>query len=258
MSTPAVGVASASVRAALAEPDPAIEALSGPARERIGLEWARRAEVELTAAALSAQIARGLLIDGAVIEVLELAASAVSEELEHAQICRLVAERYLARALPPPRARPIDEPVFGDASPAVSRLLGLVLHSCINETMATLCLREGLKSAESSSARAATRQLLADDVNHARLGWAHLASPHIDAERRFHVQQALPTLVRLGRECWLNEARADFDDPAHGVLGQTRFLALTERALSELVLPGFAHLGFDLGAARALCGSFTD
>jgi hypothetical protein len=51
------------------------------------------------------------------------------------------------------------EPTFGDCPPALCRLLGLVLHSCVNETLATACLTEGLEAAVSPTARAATHEL---------------------------------------------------------------------------------------------------
>ena len=60
--------------------DEVIEALDGETRERIGREWLRRADVELTAATFTAQLVRGLLLDGAAPEVLELAGRAVADE----------------------------------------------------------------------------------------------------------------------------------------------------------------------------------
>ena len=170
----------------------------------------------------------GLLLDRAVPEVITLAANAVGEEVRHAHLCHLVAKRYLDREVAAPHARRIDAAEFGDAPPAINRLLVVVLHSCVNETLATVCLRSGLKQAQSSTAREATRQLLEDDLNHARIGWAHLASARVTANQKRHVSAALPTLLRLGRDCWLNEPRADFDDPAHAVLGNDGFPELFE------------------------------
>jgi hypothetical protein len=230
--------------------DETILALDASARERIGREWLRRADVELSAATVSAQIARGLLLDHATQEVLELAAQAVSDEVRHSRICHEVGERYLGRSAPAPRSRPVDEPSFGDCPPALCRLLGLVLHSCVNETLATVCLTEGLEAAASPTARAATHELLRDDVNHARIGWAHLASVHVDSTAKRHVGLALPTLLRLGRDAWLAEPREDFDDPAHGVLGSARFPQLMKKAFDELVLPGFDYVGVDTRVGR--------
>jgi hypothetical protein len=231
--------------------DPVIDALDVTLRTVIGGEWRRRADVELSAAGLSALLLRGLLVDHAAPEVLELAANAVREEAHHAHICQRVAERYLGRELPRPRARPVEDGVFGDAPASINRLLSLVLHSCVNETLATVCLREGLKCAESPTVKAATRQLLQDDLNHARIGWAHLASSFVDADAKVHVARALPTLLRLGKDGWLDEPRAPIDSPAHGVLGNGRFPALFESAVSELILPGFDHVGVDTRAARS-------
>jgi hypothetical protein len=230
--------------------DDVIDALAARDRERIGREWLRRAEVELTAATLSAQVVRGLLLDGATREVLELASRAVSDEVRHAYLCHAVAERYFGRPIDPPRSRPVEEPAFGDCPPAVNRLLGVVLHSCVSETLATVCLREGLGLCVSPTAKAVTQRLLEDDLNHARLGWAHLASPFVDVQAKEHVGRALPVLLRLGRESWLAEPRPADDDPAHGVLGLPGFKALTKSALAELVLPGFDHVGVDTRAGR--------
>jgi hypothetical protein len=235
---------------ALPDGDDVIDSLDASERERIGEEWLRRAQVELTAATISAQIARGLLLDGGTREVLELAARAVGDEVRHAWLCHAVAERYLGRAVDTPVSRPIDEPTFGNCPPALNRLLGLVLHSCVSETMAAVCLRNGLALCRSPTARAATRQLLQDDLNHARLGWAHLASAHVDVDSKRHVGSALPTLLRLGHESWLNEPRPADGNPAHGVLGRSGFRDLARTALAEIVLPGLEHVGIDTRAGR--------
>ena len=83
------------------------------------------------------------------------------------------------------------------------------------------------------------------------MGWAHLASSHIDVEARYHVGRALPLLLRLGYEGWMAEPRAPFDAPEHGVTGQRRFAHLMKGALEEIVLPGFDYVGIDTRAGRA-------
>src|SRR6185437_10554110 len=105
-----------------------------------------------------------------------------------------------------------------------------------------------MRRCASPTAKTATRRLLRDDLNHARIGWAHLASPFVGAEERHHVGRALPTLLRLGHEGWIHEPRAPFDEPAHGVLGPEGFPALMKKALEEIVLPGFDHVGVDTRA----------
>ncbi len=160
--------------------DDVIATLDRPARERIGAEWLRRAEVELTAAAFTARIVHGLLSDGAIPDVLALAARAVADEVRHAGICHEVAERYLGSPAPSPRARATEDPVFGDCPPPLSRLLALVMHSCVNETLATVCLREGMSLCVAPTAKAATQQLLRDDLNRAH----GLGAPRVPQRRR--------------------------------------------------------------------------
>src|SRR5262245_54026236 len=70
--------------------DAAIAALDRETRELVGGEWARRADVELTSASLTARLVQGLLLDGASTEVIELASKAVSDEARHARICHAV------------------------------------------------------------------------------------------------------------------------------------------------------------------------
>jgi hypothetical protein len=65
-----------------------------------------------------------------------------------------------------------------------------------------------------------------------------------------HLAHALPTLLRLGRDAWLDEPRPEFHDPRHGVLGREGFPELMRIGLEELVLPGFDHVGVDSRAGR--------
>jgi len=233
------------------EHDEAITALDDETRSLVGHEWQRRADVELTAAILTAKLVQGLLLDGAIAEVVELAAAAVAEEAQHARICHAVAQTYLGRALPPPRGRALEDARFGDAPAEINRLLSFVLHACINETLATVCLRETLKLAESKAVKVATQQLLRDDLNHARMGWAHLASKAVGLEARAHLSAALPTLLRLGRDGWREDPRSARDISGHGVLGRATFVTLVDDAFGEVILPGFEHVGVDVAPARA-------
>ena len=73
----------------------------------------------------------------------------------------------------------VDPPRFGDAPPEANRLLHAVLNCCVNETIASAHLRATLKAAVSPLVREVIRLLLADEIDHARVGWAHLASEHV-------------------------------------------------------------------------------
>jgi len=214
-------------------------------RERIGALWLERARGELSTAAVFAHVTSGVLAIGASPEVVSLSARAVGDEVRHARLCHGLAELYLGRSVPLPRAPAVDEARFGDAPRAINHLLSLVFQSCVNEGIAAAYLQENLRLVRAAAAHKVIHELLQDDLVHARIGWAHLASPELTEEGRRHVAAALPTLIRLGREAWLRPPESsDLDCPEHGCLAFSRHAAIVEAALRELVLPGFAHLGF--------------
>jgi hypothetical protein len=98
----------------------------------------------------------------------------------------------------------------------------------------------------------ALRELLADDVQHARIGWAHLASSSVTKESKMHVAAALPTLLGLSQEVWTSvPERAEPWFADHGCLGRATARRSFAHAIREVVLPGMAHVGVDpAGAAR--------
>jgi hypothetical protein len=121
-----------------------------------------------------------------------------------------------------------------------------VLLSSINEVASTFYLRSAMKESSGKLASAALRELLSDDVEHARLGFAHLASPNVDAEAKWHVGSALPTLLRLSRDVWANVG--DHPEPwftAHGCPRRAVARESFELAVREVILPGMAAVGID-------------
>jgi hypothetical protein len=159
-----------------------------------------------------------------------------------------VAGVYFGR--PPPDVVPdkVDAPRFGDAPPEVSRLLHLVTNCCVNETIASAQLRSMMKAAVNPLVREVTRLLLADEVDHARIGWAVLGSPRLSPELRWHVGRALPALLRLAERVWLSE-RPVFTVPVpvgHGYLPDAEAIEVTFDALDSLVFPGLARVGVDI------------
>src|SRR5262249_43197350 len=93
-----------------------------------------------------------------------------------------------------------------------------------------------------------------DDVDHARIGWALLASDRLPEGFRAELERALPTLVRIARNAWLARA-TDHDDAAprgHGCLSGARVREAVDEALRDLVLPGVEHFGIATGDARKI------
>jgi len=236
--------------------DPSAAALAPERREAIARHWRGRSEAELSTAAVFTQVARALLEIGAAPEVLVLAARGPSDEVQHARLCHAIAELYAGRALTFPSAALADPVQFGDASPRINRLLLAVHHSCLNEGIAAAYLQENLRRSAAPAASAVIRSLLRDDVDHARIGWAHLASPRVTPADRAHIAGALPTLVRIAWQAWLGPgADCDADEPEHGCLPRHARLPLVREALEAMILPGFEHVGIDARAARAWLAS---
>jgi hypothetical protein len=229
-------------RRALPEQDETIDALSGPDRSRIAAVWEERARSELHAAAVFAAVSRSLFAARSPEELLWLASRAVCDEIRHSEICRYVASRY--------RGAPVERPALG---PLVQPRLGAgahaVLQGAINETIGSAFLSACLEDARGPLARAALRELAADETDHARLGWAVLAAAPAKGPTRLEVAERLPALVRAAEDAWRARA-AELPEslpPGHGCLDRSTLIQVVEYALTELVLPGFAHLGIVAG-----------
>jgi hypothetical protein len=221
-----------------------VEQLERRARRAVGEVWLGRAQSELRVGAKFEQIRVGLAARIASESSAALQAAAV-DETRHSELCALVATRYAGGPLswvPPPPEPPLAR--FGEADEALSALLHLVLQSCINESVSTLYLRSAMKLSRAALAREALRQLLSDDVEHARLGWAYLASSQVTPSDRLHVAHALPTLLRLARAAWTDvPERAESWFVEHGCAGREVARAAFEDGVKDVVLPGLSHVG---------------
>jgi hypothetical protein len=226
--------------------DPEIDQLDGQTREAVARIWLLRASSELTAAGVFGNLAAMARHRATACEVSDLLTRAAEDEVRHAELCRAVASRYLREPAAHPDAATGDLPVFGVASPALNTTLNIVLNSCINETVAAELLRECREEARGRVARRALRLLLRDEIDHARIGWAHLASAEVTPQERREVGRALPVLIRIAREAW-NRGSPTTSDAAtgHGWVSDARVAAIFEDVLREVLLPGFAHVGVD-------------
>jgi hypothetical protein len=235
--------------------DPSIDALDTDLRERLGRQWASRATAELRVAAIFSVVSRGLFETGADPAVIRIAARAVSDEVRHADLCRLCAERYLGRPVPWPSAGRAQMPELRGAPRELRPTLHTVAMGCVNETIASAWLEESLRPATSPLARAALRELIADDIHHARLGWAHLASPFVSKAVRRELGAWLPGLIQAVVATWVSDAKDRVVEgvPSHGVPSLETTRAVVWSTLRDVVLPGFDSLGVSTARAREWC-----
>jgi hypothetical protein len=231
--------------------DPGLGAL--PAAERVAVAevWRQRAGNELSTSAVFATLTRSLVATGAPHAILRQAAAAVEDEVRHAQICVHVALAYDPACAPPPPSVVSDPPRF-TGSEEVDAGLFVVMQSCVNEGVAAAYLQRCLDEATSVLARAAVRDILTDEIHHARFGWTWLAAAGT-ASMRATVAEALPTLLRLVADAWMG----DGDSPrpktplGHGIIDGVAVAQVVREAYEALILPGFEAAGIDSRPACA-------
>jgi hypothetical protein len=233
--------------------DPAIEALDAGARARIARAWAARARNELSTSTVFASISRALVGLGAPHAIVRAAATAVADEVRHAEICVHVARAYAGEPVFVAPAAVVEEPApaAGDAADLTAALF-VVMQSCINEGVACAYLQQCLAEATGVLARAAVRDILEDEIRHARFGWTLLASPLIRPSWHAAIATSLPTLCERVAEVWVAPGDGELVGvpKGHGAIEAGELAGVVHGAFCDLVLPGFAHLGLDVRSAR--------
>jgi hypothetical protein len=239
------------------------DALDPRERARIAAVWAGRARAERETAASFALVTRRLAETGGDVELVGRLARAEGDERRHAMICQRLADGYAGVAAPPQiDAEPtIVEPVYPGASPQLAALLHTVSLCAINESIAAATLEAALRSAATAPVRAALRDLLGDEIEHGRIGWALLGS--LDGQTKQAIAPFLPPLLAANLRSWLEPpadravARPEVGAPAHGCPAAAEIEAVVLSTVTEMVLPGFTHVGLDARAATAWFARFS-
>jgi hypothetical protein len=222
-------------------------------RARVASTWAFRTRAEIEASARFARMAAELAEVGANPVVVRGAADASADELRHRDLCaRLAAKWGEANALqhePPPTR-------IGRAEmEARDRLLWeLVAVCCIGETMNTSLMTRCMEVATDQDIRETLRELLEDEVRHARLGWAHLAAERAEGRGQF-LGEALPLMLEASVEPgflagtqpapWLDAMYA------FGELPWAELVQIYRDTLNLVIFPGLDAAGVDTAKARA-------
>lgn len=221
--------------------DDSIDALDEATRALVSKSWLSRAAAERRAADIFELIAASLrALDGQAV-LIELADRSIDDELRHAEICRLVASRYAGRELSAERLF-VDPPAHVGASEALRHSMWIVGQCAFNETTASAFLDESLEQSRAPLARAALRELLSDEIDHARIGWAHLAS--MSRSRLQELAAFIPRMLEANRREWSRAAGADDDRyAAHGFISRAAIARVVDAAEREVIAPGLERLG---------------
>ncbi len=212
--------------------------------------WAMRAGLELSVSAGYTVILRELLEFGAEKPVLELCAESAADEIQHAQWCLDLAERIDGQQRPWPNPTSLHVPAYGgvDRGPMLAAL-HLVAMSCLNETIACERLLAAMDPTKLPSARQTLRRILSDEIKHARAGWAHLASRHVTSDMKHKLGTMVPFLIQASLVSLIeeNETIPSEQYNAWGLPCVDEARAQAGRAIEQIVLPGFARLGVEVG-----------
>lgn len=242
--------------------DPSIDGLSREARRKLAGIWLSRAAMERRVADSFTVILKALQRRRAPEPLIELAERSIDDEYRHAELSRVVASRFAGRDLPRPALLELAVPAHHGASAELRDTLHVVGQCVLNETTASAFLETCLAHATGTIARHALRELLSDEVDHGRIGWAYLAST--SAETRQRVGHWILPMAYLNLRLWKEESPTDPDHlpelSAHGAPpGEVIHEALVD-ALQTLIVPGLQQLDVPTRALERWLaqGAFTD
>jgi hypothetical protein len=218
-----------------------------------GAIWAFRAGAELDASARFARLAITLARAEANAIVIDMARSAAADELRHHARCCELARRFAT--VPPPLDQRTAAPLRGDGSRGAREqvLVETVAMGCVTETLSTALLIEIRENAIDDHVADVVGEILEDEVDHSRLGWAHLAAEAGRGDVGF-LAPLLPAM--LGHTVHEEIFGAD-DDSAHPEVAGLGGLARAERrsifvaTMTEVVFPGLRRYGVDTAAGES-------
>lgn len=240
--------------------DDDIARLSAGDREMLAGIWLARAAMERRVGDSFEVVHAALARRGAPAELVAIAHRAIDDEVRHTELSRVVASRYAGHELTLPQRLTLAVPKHEGASPELRDTLHVIGQCVLNETTAGAYLEACLDAATAPTAAWATRELLSDEIEHGRVGWAYLASR--SAEERAACAPWLLPMAFLNLREWQRETPLDpayrTHFAAHGAPDPVTLRAALVGALRDLVIPGFRALAMDTTALEAWLDSGAD
>lgn len=226
--------------------EPQIDALAGSAREHLAHLWLSQSATELRVARSFALVHAALRDLSADPGLIATAYRAMDDEHRHATLCKDMAERYLGMPVVEPPELPFEPPTHPLAESEDERRALYVVGQCaFNETFASAYLTAAQDGATVPLARAALRELMADEVDHARIGWAYLSTLPRSLKPRIE-DWLLPLAITNLRE-WrrlLETPHEAHHLAPHGFPPGPAVEEALTTALRDLIVPGLAHFGY--------------
>lgn len=228
----------------------AIEALAPERRRALVRHWQRRAKSEARIGLAFAELAKRLHAHAVAPALIEHFVRASAEEREHAELCHALADAYADAPLERPAA-PLEVALPQlEPEPRLDLALLVLGTCCINETLASAYIRTCLQASHVACALAANRTHLREEIGHARMGWALLASPWCDAGLREQLAVRVPAMLDANVPMWMrvDDELGAAEIPGFGHPSHAQVRASLDAAVREVVLPGLAHVGLRVAA----------
>jgi hypothetical protein len=229
-------------------------ALSESERALVAETWTFRAHAERSASLRFERLARELRQAGAPSVVIDLAETAVTDEIRHAGLCDSLAQAYShegsVHECDPAAPAPLGPPGLGEHD---RLLFEVVAFCCFTETLNTAMLVETLKGVREPQIRAAVQEILRDEVQHSRLGWAHLAAMRAQ-DRGDFLSETLPYMFETADVAAIFTEDLRREDPRlafYGELCQAQRVGIFHAAMRDVVFPGLEAQGVRTEAGRA-------
>jgi hypothetical protein len=220
--------------------------------------WLVRERTEREAQALFAGLASDLGALDVDPVLAGMARQAAADERRHARRCLALVARFAARgAAPAPLPRRhvlLGAPELDTARRA---LYASVALSCVTETLATALLLELRRRATDAAVRATVHEVLRDEVDHARLGWAHLAAAARAGDVAW-LAPHIPAMLRAalgGQLAPAAEATNDPDLSGYGLLPQREVFDVARAVAADVLFPGLERFGVDTSSVTVHGGA---
>jgi hypothetical protein len=198
-------------------------------------------------------MANDLAAMGADPVVVKGARDAASDEERHRDLCAVLAARFgendAKNHVPPPGRIGRSQ-----MDPRDRLLWEVVAVCCMSETMNTSLLTRCQEVAKDAQIRATLHELLQDEVRHAQLGWAHLASERA-AGRGAFLRDVLPLIIQASVEPGFLEGEMELPWTEslydYGELPMSELLQIYRETMDEVVLKGLDAMGIQTDLGRA-------
>lgn len=214
--------------------------------------WRYREKVEWEAAATFARLAHDLADCGAGSAVVQMARKAAKDEQRHAKLCQGLAENYDPQSV---ALVPELGSVIGPNNLPLDRrtLYASVALSCVTESLSVALLLRMRQLVVDEDAKATIREILVDEIDHSRLGWAHLAAEAARGDVSWlspHIQPMLDAALLADAEHVQSKEPAATSPAAYGILPKPMAEQICHETIRKVIEPGLRRFGVNLHIKR--------